>query len=128
MVAALVAGALFTHQLLWTPISAVNMHDIATNQFKMTGASFAGLDREGNPFKLRAASARQEYDKPNVVFLDTISGTITRNIDGKSQTTNVSARSGRYSIPNRTITLIGNVRATSTTNDTILTDELVIKL
>ena len=68
MVAALVAGALFTHQLLWTPISAVNMHDIATNQFKMTGASFAGLDREGNPFKLRAASARQEYDKPNVVF------------------------------------------------------------
>ena len=44
MVAALVAGGLFTHQLLWTPISAVNMKDIATNQFKMTYASFSGVE------------------------------------------------------------------------------------
>ena len=128
MVAALAAGALFTRQLLWTPISAINMNDIATNQFKMTGASFAGIDRDGNPFQIRAASARQEYDKPNVVFLDTVSGTITRNNNGKTEKTDISARSGRYSIPNRTITLTGNVRVDSTTNDKILTDELVIKL
>lgn len=128
MVAALVAGALFTHQLLWTPISAINMHDIATNQFKMTGADFSGIDSDGNPFKIHASSARQEYDTPNVVFLDNVSGTITRNIDGKSETTNISARSGRYSISNRTITLNGNVHVDSTTNDKLLTDELVIKL
>ena len=128
MVAALVAGALFTHQLLWTPISAINMHDIATNQFKMTGASFAGIDRDGNPFKIHAASARQEYDKPNIVFLDTVSGTITRTVNGKSETTDISARTGRYSIPNRTITLNGNVHVNSTTNDKLLTNELVIKL
>ena len=128
MVAALVAGALFTHQLLWSPISAINMNDIATNQFKMTGASFAGIDRDGNPFKIRATSARQEYDKPDVVFLDNVSGTITRDVNGKSETTDISARSGRYSIPNRTITLNGNVRVNSTTNDKILTDELVIRL
>ena len=128
MVAALVAGALFTHQLLWTPISAIDMNDITTNQFKMTDASFAGIDCDGNPFKIRATSARQEYDKPNIVFLDDVSGTITRDVDGKSETTNITARSGRYSIPNRTITLTGNVRVNSTTNDKILTDELVIKL
>jgi len=128
MVAALVAGALFTHQLLWAPISAIDMNDITTNQFKMTAASFAGIDRDGNPFKIRASSARQEYDKPNVVFLNDVSGTITRDVDGKSETTNITARSGRYSIPNRTITLTGNVRVNSTTNDKILTDELVIKL
>ena len=124
----MVAGALFTHQLLWSPISAINMNDIATNQFKMTGASFAGIDRDGNPFKIRATSARQEYDKPDVVFLDNVSGTITRDVNGKSETTDISARSGRYSIPNRTITLNGNVRVNSTTNDKILTDELVIRL
>ena len=128
MVAALVAGALFTHQLLWTPISAIDMNDIATNQFKMTGASFVGIDRDGNPFQIRASSARQEYDKPNIVFLETVSGTITRDVDGKSETTKITAHSGRYSIPNRTITLMGNVRVDSTTNDKILTDELVIKL
>ena len=128
MVAALVAGALFTHQLLWTPISAINMQDITTNQFKMTDASFSGIDRDGNPFKIHATTARQEYDKPNIVFLDNVSGTITRDMNGKTETTDISARSGRYSIKKRTITLIGNVRVNSTTNDKILTDELVIKL
>lgn len=128
MVAALIAGALFTHQLLWTPISVVNMRDIATNQFKMTGASFAGTDRDGNPFKIRATSARQEYDKPNIVFLDNVAGTITRNVNGKTETTDISARSGTYSIPKRKITLTGNVHVNSTTDDKLLTDELVIKL
>lgn len=128
MVAALVAGALFTHQLLWTPISVINMHDITTNQFKMTGASFAGIDREGNPFKIRATSARQEYDTPDTVFLDNVSGTITREMNGRVETTDMSARFGEYDIPNRTITLRGNVHAKSTTNDEIITDEMVIKL
>jgi hypothetical protein len=128
MVAALVAGALFTHQLLWTPISAINMNDIATNQFKMTGASFSGVDRDGNPFKIRATTARQEYDKPDLVFLDTVSGSITRPVDGKMETTNISAQTGRYNIKQRTITLNGNVRVDSSTNDRVLTNELVIKL
>ena len=128
MVAALVAGALFTHQLLWTPISAINMHDITTNQFKMTNAAFTGIDRDGNPFKIHANTARKEYDNPDVVFLDTVAGTITRRVDGRNETTNISARSGQYSIKKRSITLTGNVRVNSTTNDKMLTDELVIKL
>ena len=70
MVAALVAGSLFSKQLLWTPISAVNMTDIVTNQFKMTNASFAGTDKNGDPFKIRATSGRQEYDNPDIIILD----------------------------------------------------------
>ena len=128
MVAALVAGVLFTRQLLWTPISAINMQDITTNQFKMTNAAFTGIDRDGNPFKIRANTARKEYDNPDIVFLDVVSGTITRPVDGKKETTKISARSGQYSIAKRSITLTGNVRVDSTTNDKILTDELVIKL
>ena len=128
MVAALVAGTLFTHQLLWTPISAINMHDIVTNQFKMTNASFAGIDKDGNPFKLHTASARQEYDNQDTIFLDSVSGTIKRVVDGKPETTKITAKTGYYSIPNRTITLNGSVRVDSTTNDKMITDELVIKL
>ena len=52
MIAALVAGSLFTKQLLWTPISAINMNDIVTNQFKMSNASFAGIDKDGKPFRV----------------------------------------------------------------------------
>lgn len=104
------------------------MQDITTNQFKMTNAAFTGIDRDGNPFKIHANTARKEYDNPDVVFLDTVSGTITRSVDGKNETTDISARSGQYSIKKRSIKLTGNVRVDSTTNDKMLTDELVIKL
>ncbi|MBR2286283.1 MAG: LPS export ABC transporter periplasmic protein LptC [Alphaproteobacteria bacterium] len=128
MVAALVAGTLFTRQLLWTPIAAINMRDIATNQFKMTDASFSGLDRDGNPFHINAKTARQEYDQPDIVFLDTIRGNITRKIDGKMETNNVSADHGQYHIKQKRVTLSGNVYLHSTTGDKVLTDEMVIKL
>ena len=128
MVAALVAGALFTRQLLWTPISAIDMHDIATNQFKMTDASFSGLDRDGNPFQIHAATARQEYDQPDIVFLDTIRGNITRRVDGKLERNDVSANHGKYEIKLKRVTLSGNVNMKSSTGDVAITDEMVIKL
>lgn len=128
MVAALVAGALFTHQLIWTPISAINMADIATNQFKMTDASFSGVDHDGNPFNIHAKTARQEYDAPDTIFLDSVHGKITRLINGTPETSDISANHGRYDIKSKRVTLIGNVRVDSTTGDKALTDEMVLKL
>lgn len=128
MVAALVAGALFTHQLLWTPISVVNMADIATNQFKMTDASFSGVDRDGNPFQIHAETARQEYDQPDIIYMDKIRGQITREIDGKPERNDITANRGQYNLKTKRVTLGGNVRVESTTGDKALTDEMVIKL
>lgn len=128
MIAALVAGSLFSKQLLWTPISAVNMMDIVSNQFKMSNASFAGIDKNGEPFRLRARSGRQEYDNPDVIFLDTVSGTLTRKSGDKKITDDISARTGRYDRANKKITLRGNVRINSSTGDKVITEELVIRL
>ena len=128
MVAALVAGALFTHQLLWTPISAINMADIATNQFKMVDASFSGIDRDGNPFQIHAETARQEYDQPDIIYLDKIRGQITHEIDGKLERNDVTANHGQYNLKTKRVTLNGNVHIESTTGDKAITDEMVIKL
>lgn len=128
MVAALVAGALFTKQLLWTPISAINMTDIVTNQFKMSGASFVGTDKNGEPFKLRAKTGYQEYDNPNVVFMDFVAGTISRVTGGVRVIDNITAKRGQYNRVKKTITLTGNVRVDSSNGDKIRTDELVIRL
>ena len=128
MVAALVAGALFTRQLIWTPISAINMTDIASNQFKMTNAAFAGVDQRGEPFRIRAASARQEYDTPDIIFMDRVVGRINRVSDGKRITDDVSGRRGEYNRANNTIRLIGNVHVNSSNGDKIITEELVIRL
>lgn len=128
MVAALVAGALFTKQLLWTPITAINMTDIVTNQFKMTGASFVGTDKNGEPFKLRAKVGYQEYDNPDVVFMDSVAGTISRVAGGTRVVDNIIANRGQYNRVQKKIVLMGNVRVDSSNGDKIRTDELVIKL
>ena len=128
MIAALVAGALFTKQILWTPISAINMTDIVSNQFKMSGASFVGTDKNGEPFKIRAKTGYQEYDNPDIIFLDTVSGTTSRQTNGTKITDSITANHGQYNRAKKTITLTGNVRVDSSNGDKIRTHELVIRL
>ena len=128
MIASLIAGSLFTKQLLWTPISAINMGDIVTNQFKMSNASFVGTDKNGQPFKIHAKIGYQEYENPDIVFMETISGKINRISDGKVITDNITAKTGQYNQTKQTVTLIGNVRVDSSNGDKIRTKELVIKL
>ena len=128
MVAALVAGALFTKQILWTPISAINMTDIVSNQFKMSGASFVGTNKNGEPFKLSAQTGYQEYDNPDIIFMDTVSGPIRRTTNNTKITDNITANRGQYNRTKKTITLTGNVRVDSSNGDRLRTDELVIRL
>ena len=128
MVAALVAGALFTKQILWTPISAINMTDIVSNQFKMSNASFSGTDTNGNPFKIRAKTGYQEYDSPNIIYMSQVSGTITRTSGNKKITDDISAKSGYYNRKNKTLTLKQNVQINSSNGNKVRTQELVIKL
>ena len=128
MVAALIAGSLFTRQLLWTPISAINMTDIVTNQFKMSNASFSGTDENGEPFQIHAQSGRQEYDKPDIILLDTVSGTINTKSNGETVTNHITADAGEYNRTTRTITLINNVRLDASDGNKLRVNEWVIKL
>ncbi|MBP3316023.1 MAG: hypothetical protein J6L70_00260 [Alphaproteobacteria bacterium] len=128
MVVALIAGSLFTRELLWTPISAVNMADIVTNQFKMSNAAFAGVDQNGEPFRLHAQTGRQEYDNPDVIFLDVVSGNAIRFQDGQRVKYDFTANTGEYNRKKKNIRLIGNVKIFISNGDKIFTDEMVIKL
>lgn len=128
MIAALVAGTLFTKQLLWTPISTINMTDIVSKQFRMTGASFVGTDKNGEPFKIHAKTGYQEYDNPDIVFMDGVSGRISRVNNDQRVTDDIKARHGKYNRIRRTVTLLGDVHVDSSNGDKIRTDELVITL
>ena len=128
MVAVLVAAPFLTNQILWTPIKAINMRDIVTNQFKMTNASFAGTDKNGNPFKIHANSGRKEYKNPDIIYLDGPSGTTVRNTSNGKITDKVSAKNGQFNLKSNTLTLHGNVRVDSSNGDKILTEEMVIQL
>lgn len=128
MVAVLVAAPFLTNQILWTPIKAINMRDIVTNQFKMTNASFAGTDKNGNPFKIHANSGRKEYKNPDIIYLDSPSGTTVRNTNNGKITDKISAKNGQFNLKSNTLTLHGNVRVDSSNGDKILTEEMVIEL
>ncbi len=128
MVAALVAGALFTKQLLWSPISAINMHDVISNQFRMSGASFTGVDKEGEPFKITAATGRQEYDNPDVIYLDQVAGYTIKPRNGQKTKITFSANMGEFNRVKKTIRLIKNVRIKSGNEQEIQTQELVVQI
>lgn len=128
MLVALIAGSLFTRELLWTPISAINMTDIVTNQFKMSNASFAGTDQNGEPFRIHAKTGRQEYDNPNIIYMDSVSGNATRIQDGERVKYDFVANTGEYNRQKKNIRLIGDVRVYISNGDKIFTDEMVIKL
>lgn len=128
MVAALVAGALFTKQLLWSPIASINMHDVVSNQFKMSGATFTGVDKDGEPFKIMAQTGYQEYNTPDVIFLDRVSGYTIKPQNGKKTKITFSAVKGEFNRVKKTIKLIKNVRIKSGNEQEIQTDELVVKI
>lgn len=128
MVAALVAGSLFTKQLLWTPISAINMKEIVTNQFKMSNAVFSGTDKNKEPFKINVQNAFQEYNTPNIVHMEKVSATIVRISNDEKITDKITADTGKYNKKTEIITLFNNVRVNSSNGDKILTNELVIRL
>ena len=127
-VAALVSCAVFTKQLLWTPISAINMSDVASNQFKMTNARFAGIDKNGQPFSLHAKTGLKKHDVPDIIYMTTVDGTTVRIMDGKKITDNIRAQTAEYDQAKRTITLIGNVHVDSSNGDKLQTNEMVIRL
>ena len=128
MIAVLIAASLFTKQILWTPITAINMRDVVSNQFKMTNAYFTGTDKNNNPFKIHAESGRQEYNRPDIIFLEKPSGTITRMSENKKIVDTISANSGQFNHKEKVLTLLGKVRVNSSNGDKIETEKLVIKL
>ncbi|MCL2339208.1 MAG: hypothetical protein FWC51_04640 [Proteobacteria bacterium] len=128
MLAALAAGAILNKNLLWTPISAINMNEIAKNQFKMTNPSFAGLDKNGNPFAISSRDARQEYDDQNRVFMSVVQARVVHVDKGQKITDNITSATGIYDKTTREITLTGNVAVDSSNGDKIRTKELVIQL
>ncbi len=128
MVAVLVAAPLLTEQILWTPIKAINLHDVVTNQLKMTNASFSGTDKNGNPFKIHAASGNQKYKEPDIIFLEKPSGVVVRLSGGTKITDNISATKGQFNHKEKILTLLGNVRVDSSNGDKVLTDKMVIRL
>ena len=125
--AALAAGAILNKNMLWTPIAAINLSDIARNQFKMENPSFAGLDKDGNPFSVKADTARQEYEFQNKIFLAKIRAKIVRVENGKKITENITADDGVYDRINKTLTLTGRVRVDSSNGDKKMADKMMVR-
>ena len=104
------------------------MRDVVSNQFKMTNAYFTGTDKNNNPFKIHAESGRQEYNRPDIIFLEKPSGTITRISDNKKIVDKISATRGQFNHKEKVLTLLGNVRVYSSNGDKMETEKLVIRL
>ena len=122
------AAPFFTRNLLWTPISSVDARNVALNQFRMENASFAGIDNNGEPFQVRAATARQEYSDQTKIFLERVNAKTVRIDNGRKITDLISADRGIYDKTLRRITLVGNAAVDSSNGDKLRTKEMEIQL
>jgi LPS export ABC transporter protein LptC len=128
MMAALAAAPFFTKNLIWTPISSIDVKAVARNQFKMENASFAGTDKNGEPFMIRADYARQEYADQDKIFLTGVRAKTVRIMKDAKITDTIAAAHGVYEKSVKKITLTGNIRVDSSNGDKIRTEEMVIQL
>ena len=94
----------------------------------MSNATFVGVDKNNNPFKIHAVTGRQEYNKPNIIFLEKPSGTVVRDTAKGKITDKIKAKSGKYDHKERILTLTGDVHVDSSNGDKVLTKEMVIRL
>ncbi len=128
MIGALISGAIFTKQILWTPISVINMADVVSNQFKISDAHFSGTDQNGEPFELYAVWAKQEYNEPDIVQAYEINGTFIRIDNDKKITDKIKSDWAEYNKKTKKIKFYDNVNVKSDNGDTIITDELIIQM
>jgi len=70
-------------------------------------STVTGIDRQNQPYEVKASHGRQDKDKPNIIYLDDIEATF-RKTDGRSYT--VSSLKGTYDSKLREMELNGNVR------------------
>ena len=128
MVAVLVAASLFTKQILWTPISAINIGDMANNEFKITNANFVGIDKDNHPFNVHAVSGLKKYKKPDIIFLEKPSGSVKIQKGKDVVEEKFSADNGKYNIKENTFTLTGHVVTESSDGEKRNINEMVIKV
>ena len=87
-----------------------------------------GTDKKGEPFTITAKSGIQKYNSPDIVYLDTINGSMVRYSNNNRIVDTISARHGEYNRTKKNVKLTGNVTINSSNGDNLKTNELVIKL
>lgn len=128
MIATIVAGIFFTKQLIWTPISFVDIGEIMNNELTITEASFAGLDKNKEPFSVKIAKAYKEKDNSDILFIENIEGNVVRFDKDKKIENKIKASKGKYLIKEKKLIFLGDVSVVSSNGDKLFTKELIIKL
>lgn len=79
-------------------------------QITAARSTISGLDRESQPYRIDAASAVQDADRPHVVHLQTVGGELKK---GTGEILALSANAGLYDTKAKTLDLSGDVRVDS---------------
>lgn len=124
----LATAPLLYRTLLWTDLGWEDLSNIKFDQFRITDGDFAGLDNDGNPFRVRAAKIWQTFENPDKILLETIDADIVQVQDGKNVNTDVVADRGEFSKATGLLVLTENVRIDSAAGDRVQTNKMTIQL
>jgi LPS export ABC transporter protein LptC len=77
------------------------------NQISSKASRVSGFDREQQPYEIAASEGYQDKDKPNLVHLQDLTGTLRRP---SGKTYEIEANTGLYDTKSKQVDLAGDVR------------------
>ena len=78
--------------------------------------------------QIYAKIGRQEYNKPDIILLESLSGYATQIKNNQKNTFNFSANRGEYNVKTKTVKLYGNIKIKTSDNKELHSNELVVRL
>ncbi len=87
-------------------LSTAALQTILPENLTMNNPSYKGFGKDGSSYVLEAKTARQDFDKPNIIFLESITGTLLQ--PDKTKTVLI-AKSGSFNRKSNTLDLFTSI-------------------
>ena len=124
----LIASPFVVQNIAWSVLDAIDVDSLRQNNLNVNNLILNGVDKNGEPFEVSAASAVQKYSDRDTIYFTSPVADVARIMNGRIIRDNITADSGRFLKDQHKIILTGNVRVKSDDGSTASAKEMEIDL
>jgi hypothetical protein len=114
--------------ITWTILDSINMSSIEQNNLSITNLMLSGVNKDGDPFAIKASTALQKFDEPDATYFENPVATVVRVKNGAKVRDEITALRGKFLNDQQKIILSRNVRIKSSDGTTTTANEMEIDL
>jgi LPS export ABC transporter protein LptC len=109
-------------------LDAIDMASIEQNNLSVKNLKLNGINKNGDPFSIRAQNALQKFNEPNATYFTNPIANLVRMKDGAKIHDKITAKTGKFLNDQQKIILSKNVKVDSSDGTTASANEMEIDL